>query len=37
MVQQESRLKVADNTGAKNYFALDVLEDHTEDMQISVM
>ena len=38
MVQQETRLKVADNTGAKRkFFASELWVDLQEDMQISVM
>ena len=37
MVQQETRLKVADNTGAKEILCIRVMVDLQEDMQISVM
>ena len=37
MVQQESRLKVADNTGAKSYFASALWAALPEDMPISAM
>ncbi len=37
MIQQESRLKVADNTGAKELLCIRVLGGSTEDMQVSVM
>jgi ribosomal protein L14 len=36
MIQQESRLKVADNTGAKEFFASVLWAVLPEDMQISV-
>ena len=34
MIQQETRLKVADNTGAKNYFVSVLWVDQQEDMRI---
>ena len=38
MIQQESRLKVADNTGAKELLCIRVyLAVQQEDMQVSVM
>ncbi len=37
MVQQESRLKVADNTGAKELLVIRVMGGSTEDMRTSVM
>ena len=38
MVQQETRLKVADNTGAKELLCIRVLGGSTQkDMQISVI
>ncbi len=37
MVQQESRLKVADNTGAKELLVIRVMGGLQEDMQTSVM
>ena len=37
MVQQETRLRVADNTGAKEILCIRVLGGSQEDMQISVM
>ena len=37
MIQQESRLKVADNTGAKEILCIRVMADLQEDMQISAM
>ena len=39
MIQQESRLKVADNTGAKELLCIRVvyLAAQQEDMQVSVM
>lgn len=37
MVQQESRLKVADNTGAKELLVIRVMGDLPEDMRTSVM
>ena len=37
MVQQETRLKVADNTGAKEILCIRVMGGSKEDMQISVM
>ena len=37
MVQQETRLKVADNTGARKFFVSELWADLQEDMQISVM
>ncbi len=37
MIQQESRLKVADNTGAKELLCIRVLVVLQEDMQVSVM
>ena len=37
MIQQETRLKVADNTGAKNYFASVLWVDLQEDMLILVI
>ena len=36
MVQQESRLKVADNTGAKELLVIRVMVDLLEDMQTLV-
>ena len=36
MIQQESRLKVADNTGAKELLAFVLWADLQEDMLISV-
>ena len=32
MVQQESLLNVADNTGAKKFYVLEFLVEHEEDM-----
>ena len=37
MVQQESRLKVADNTGARELLVIRVMVDLLEDMRILVM
>ena len=37
MVQQETRLKVADNTGAKELLCIRVMAVQPEDMQILVM
>ena len=37
MIQQESRLKVADNTGAKELLCIRVWAVLQEDMQISEM
>ena len=37
MIQQESRLRVADNTGAKEILCIRVLGDLQEDMLTSVM
>ena len=37
MIQQESRLKVADNTGAKELLCIRDLAAQQEDMQVSVM
>ena len=37
MVQQDSRLKVADNTGAKELLVIALWVDLPEDMRTSVM
>ena len=37
MIQAESRLKAADNTGAKELYCIKVLGGSKENMQISAM
>ncbi len=37
MIQQETRLKVADNTGAKEILCISVMGGSYEDMQTLVM